>query len=67
MMKEYVIALVEVGDRYITRAVTTRAERCTMKEAQQIARSAGYRVIEDLCYIVPITNEVHIVVAVEAD
>ena len=66
-MKEYLIAIVEVGDRYVARAVSTRAEHCTMKEAQQIARSAGYRVIEDLCYIVPITNEVHIVVAVEAD
>jgi hypothetical protein len=66
-MKEYLIAIVEVGDRYVTRAVSTRTDSCTMKEAQQIARGAGYQVIEDLCYIVPITNEVHIVVAVEAD
>ena len=67
MMKEYVIALVEVGDRYITRAVTTRAERCTMKEAQQIARSAGYQVIPELCYMIPVEHEVHIVIAVEEE
>jgi len=67
MMKEYLIAIVEVGERYVTRAVTTKAKQCSMKEAQKIAKDAGYQVIEDLCYIVPITNEVHIVVAVEAD
>ena len=67
MMKEYLIAIVEVGDHYITRAVSTRAERCTMEEAQQIARSAGYQVIDDLCYMVPVEHEVHIIVAVEAD
>jgi len=66
-MKEYLIAIVEVGDCYVARAVSTRAERCTMKEAQQIARSAGYRVIEDLCYMVPTAHEVHIVVAVEEE
>src|SRR5690606_32758585 len=67
MMKECLIAIVEVGDRFITRLVTTRADRCTMKEAQQIARGAGYRVIEDLCYIVPVAHEVHFVVAVEEE
>lgn len=66
-MKECIIALVEVGDRYISRILTTKAERCTMKEAQQIAKGAGYQIIEDLCTIVPTTHEVHIVVAVEAD
>lgn len=66
-MKEYIIAIVEVGDRYITRVVSTRAKQCSMKEAQQIAKDAGYQVIEDLCYIVPTTGEVHIVIAVEAD
>jgi len=58
---------VEVGDRYISRAVTTRTNSCTMKEAQQTARDAGYQVIYNLCYIVPTTHEVHIVIAVEAD
>lgn len=67
MMKEYLIAIVEVGDRYITRAVSTRAEHCTMKEAQKIARDAGYQVINDLCYMVPVEHEVHIVVAVEEE
>jgi hypothetical protein len=67
MMKEYLIALVEVGERYVTRLVTTRTDSCTMKEAQQIARGAGYQVIDDLCYMVPVEHEVHIVVAVEAD
>jgi len=67
MMKEYLIAIVEVGDRYVTRTVTTRAKQCSMKEAQQIARGAGYRVIKDLCYIVPVEHEVHIVVAVEEE
>ncbi len=66
-MKECIIALVEVGDRYITRLVTTKAEQCSMKEAQQIARDAGYQVIEDLCYIVPVAHEVHVVVAVEPE
>lgn len=64
-MKEYLIAIVEVGDRYVTRTVTTRTKQCSMKEAQQIARSAGYQVIPELCCIVPTTGEVHIVVAVE--
>ena len=67
MMKEYLIAIVEVGDRHITRTVTTKAKQCSMKEAQQIARSAGYQVIDDLCYMVPVEHEVHIIVAVEAD
>ena len=67
MMKECIIALVEVGERYVTRLVTTRTDSCTMKEAQQIARGAGYRVIEDLCYVVPTTHEVHVVVAVEEE
>ncbi len=66
-MKEYLIAIVEVGDRYITRLVTTRGEPCTMKEAQQIARDAGYRVIPEICTIVPTTHEVHVVVAVEPE
>lgn len=66
-MKECIIALVEVGDRYISRILTTKAERCTMEEAQQIARNAGYQVINDLCTIVPTTHEVHIVIAVEGD
>jgi hypothetical protein len=67
MMKEYLIAIVEVGERYVTRAVSTRAKQCSMKEAQKIARDAGYQVIDNLCYIVPTTHEVHIVIAVEAD
>ena len=67
MMKKYMIALVEVGDRYVARLVTTKADHCTVKEAQKIARDAGYQVINDLCYMVPVGHEVHIVVAVEAD
>lgn len=66
-MKECIIALVEVGDRYVTRLVTTRTDSCTMKEAQQIARDAGYQVIPELCYMVPVEHEVHIVVAVEEE
>ena len=66
-MKKYMIALVEVGDRYVTRLVTTKADHCTMKEAQQIARGAGYQVINDLCYMVPVEHEVHIVIAVEEE
>ena len=66
-MKEYLIAIVEVGDRFVTRAVSTRAEHCTMKEAQQIARGAGYQVIPELCYMVPVEHEVHIVIAVEEE
>lgn len=66
-MKEYLIAIVEVGERYVTRAVSTRTKQCSMKEAQKIARDAGYQVINDFCTIVPTSNEVHIIVAVEAD
>jgi len=66
-MKKCIIALVEIGEYYITRLVTTKADHCTMKEAQQIARSAGYQVINDLCYMVPVEHEVHIVVAVEEE
>jgi hypothetical protein len=66
-MKEYIIAIVEVGERYATRAVTTRAKQCSMKEAQKIAKDAGYQVIDNLCYIVPTTHEVHIVIAVEEE
>jgi hypothetical protein len=66
-MKEYLIAIVEVGDRYVTRAVSTRAKQCSMKEAQKIARDAGYQVINDLCYMVPVEHEVHIVVAVKEE
>ena len=66
-MKKCIIALVEVGEYYITRLVTTKAKRCTMKESQQIARGAGYQVIPELCYMVPVEHEVHIVVAVEPE
>ena len=66
-MKECIIALVEVGEYYITRLVTTKAEKCSMKEAQQIARGAGYQVIPELCYMIPVEHEVHIVVAVEEE
>jgi len=66
-MKEYIIAIVEVGERHVTRLVTTRTEQCSMKEAQQIARGAGYRVIKNLCYMVPVEHEVHLVVAVEEE
>lgn len=66
-MKKYMIALVEVGERYITRLVTTKANYCTLQEAKQIARDAGYQVINDLCYMVPVEHEVHIVVAVEPE
>ena len=66
-MKEYIIAIVEVGERHVTRLVTTRTEQCSMKEAQQIARDAGYQVINNLCYMVPVAHEMHIVVAVEPE
>lgn len=66
-MKKYMIALVEVGEFHIGRVVTTKADYCTLQEAKQIAREAGYRVIPELCTIVPTTHEVHVVIAVEPE
>lgn len=65
--KPYTIAIVEVGERYIGRVISTKTDHCSMKEAQKIAKDAGYQVIPDLCTIVPSTHEIHIVVAVEEE
>lgn len=67
MKKPIVVAIVEAGEDYTDRLITIKADRCTMEEAQQIAREAGYQVIEDLCAIVDTTNEIHIIVAVEPE
>jgi hypothetical protein len=61
----YMIAIVEVGEDYTERLITIKADRCSLEEAQQIARDAGYQVITDLCSVVPTTYEVQITVAVE--
>ena len=62
-----VIAIVEIGEDYTDRLITIKADRCSMEEAQQMARDAGYQVIADLCTIVHTIDEVHIIVAVEPE
>lgn len=63
----YTIAIVEVGEDYTDRLITITADRCSLEEAQQMAREAGYQVITELCAIVPTTHEVQITVAVEPE
>ena len=65
--KPYMIAVVEVGEDYTDRLITLKADRCSMEEAQQIAKDAGYQVITDLCTIVHTIDGVHIIVAVEPE
>jgi len=62
-----VIAIVEVGEDYIDQLITIKADHCSLEEAQQIAKDAGYRVIDECCQVVPTTHEVHIIVAVEPE
>ena len=63
----YTIAIVEVGEDYTERLITIETDRCSMEEAQQIAKDAGYRVIPELCAVVPTIHEVHVIVAVEPE
>ena len=65
MTTPYMIAIVEVGEDYTERLMTIKADRCSLEEAQQMARDAGYQVIADLCSMVPTDYEVQITVAVE--
>ena len=62
-----VIAIVEVGEDYTDKLITIKADHCSMEEAQQIARNAGYQVIDDLCDIVHTIDEIHVIVAVEPE
>ena len=59
------VAIVEVGNDYTERLITIKADRCSLEEAQQIARDAGYQVITELCDIVHTIDEIHVIVAVE--
>ena len=65
--REHVIAIVEIGEDYTDRLITIRTNHCSMEEAQQIAREAGYQIIDELCAIVDTTDEIHIIVAVEPE
>lgn len=65
--REHVIAIVEIGEDYTDRLITIKTDHCTMEEAQQIARGAGYQVIEDLCATVDTIDGIYIVVAVEPE
>ena len=62
-----VIAIVEVGEDYIDRLITIKADHCSLEEAQEIAKNAGYQVITDLCTIVHTIDGIHIIVAVEPE
>ena len=59
------VAIVEIGEDYTDRLITIKTDHCSLEEAQQIAKDAGYQVITDLCTIVHTINEIHIIVAVE--
>ena len=63
----HIIAIVEVGEDYIDQLITIKTDRCSLEEALQIAREAGYQVIPELCAVVPTTHEVQITVAVEPE
>lgn len=63
----YTIAIVEVGEDYTDRLVSIKADHCSLEEAQQIAKDAGYQVIPDLCTIVHTIDGTHIIVAVEPE
>ena len=64
----YSIAIVEVGDYYTEKVFSAKSRsRCTLEEAKREAKDAGYRVIDDLCTVVPTTYEVQITVAVEPE
>ena len=63
----YTIAIVEVGEDYTDRLITITADRCSLEEAQQMAREAGYQIIPELCAVVPTTHEIQITVAVEPE
>jgi len=65
--KPYMIAIVEVGEDYTDRLITIKADHCSLEEAQQIAKDAGYQVITDLCTIVHTIDEIHVIVAVEPE
>ena len=59
------VAIVEVGEDYTDRLITIKTDHCSLEEAQQIAKDAGYQVITDLCTIVHTIDEIHVIVAVE--
>lgn len=67
MPKSCMIAIVEVGEDYTDRLITIKTDHCSIEEAQQIARDAGYQVITDLCTIVHTIDGIHIIVAVEPE
>ena len=67
MPKSCMIAIVEVGNDYTERLITIKADHCSIEEAQQIARDAGYQVITELCTIVHTIDGIHIIVAVEPE
>ena len=59
------VAIVEIGEDYTDRLITIKTDHCSVEEAQQIAKDAGYQVITDLCTIVHTIDGIHIIVAVE--
>ena len=59
------VAIVEIGENYTDRLITIKTDHCSLEEAQQIAKDAGYQVITDLCTIVHTIDEIHVIVAVE--
>jgi hypothetical protein len=61
------ITIVEIGEDYTDRLISIKTDRCSMEEAQQIAKDAGYQIIPELCAVVPTTHEVQIIVAVEPE
>ena len=67
-MKCTLVDIVEVGKDYTERLITIRtSEHCTVKDAQNIAKDAGYQVIDDIYTTVDTMHEVQITVAVEPE
>ena len=61
------VDIIEVGEHYTEKLITTKTNCCSMEDAQKDARDAGYQVIDELCSVVPTMHEIRITVAVEPE
>ena len=59
------VDIIEVGEDYTERLITTKTNSCSMEEAKKDTRDAGYQVIGELCNMVPPLHEVRLTIAVE--
>ena len=61
------VDIVEVGKTYTDKLLTIKANNCSLEKAKQFAKDIGYKVIDELCNIVPTTHKVNITIAVESE